>query len=67
MTYSDGVSEALDTNDDEFGRSRILEFVAANHESNADGMRNALQAAVSRHAAGRPQYDDLTLVVGKAL
>jgi serine phosphatase RsbU (regulator of sigma subunit) len=66
VTFSDGVSEALDAGDQEFGRTRILEAVAANNGANADGMRDALQAAVSRHATGRPQYDDLTLVVGKA-
>jgi len=66
VIYSDGVSEALDTNDEEFSRTRILALVGANSQSSADGMRDALQAAVSRHAAGRPQYDDLTLVIGKA-
>ena len=67
VTYSDGVSEALDSSDDEFGRARILAQVAASHSADADTMRDGIEAAVSQHAAGRPQYDDLTLVVGKVL
>jgi serine phosphatase RsbU (regulator of sigma subunit) len=66
LIFSDGVSEALNAGDEEFGRDRILAAVGAANLS-AEALRDRLLDAVRQHAAGRPQFDDLTLIVGKVL
>jgi serine phosphatase RsbU (regulator of sigma subunit) len=65
VMFSDGVSEAADARDREFGRDGIVDVVTRHHHLDADAMRDALHAAVCGHAAGRPQGDDVTLIVGK--
>ena len=64
--YSDGVSEALDVTEEEFGKSRIVTLVAENAGSTADAMLGLIEEAVLCHTAGRPQHDDITLVIGRA-
>lgn len=66
LAFSDGITEALSVADEEFGRSRLLDTVISHVGSSADLMRDAILDAVSSHAQGRPQFDDVTLVVGRS-
>jgi serine phosphatase RsbU (regulator of sigma subunit) len=66
VAFSDGVTEAINAAGDEFGRDRIAETIRANPHLSADAMRDLLHAAVRDHAAGQPQFDDLTIIVGRS-
>ena len=60
---SDGISEAVNHADEEFSEARIFELVAANRDASAAELIEKILQEVSRHAAGQPQMDDMTLVV----
>jgi sigma-B regulation protein RsbU (phosphoserine phosphatase) len=60
---SDGVTEARSTDNDEFGRERLLEAVQGCHGQKSDSVLDLLLSAVNRFAAGAPQADDITALV----
>jgi sigma-B regulation protein RsbU (phosphoserine phosphatase) len=63
--YTDGVTEAINEDYDEFGMER-LELVARNaRRGKAGAIATAITAAVHDHAGETPQFDDITLVVLK--
>lgn len=65
--YSDGVTEAMNATDDLFGEDR-LRAVAADHRSgSAATMLEGISRAVADFQGEAPQYDDVTLVVIKAV
>jgi len=63
VIFSDGVTEARNTADEEFGRARVLEAVQGCHGSTPDVVLDRLLSAVHRFSAGAPQADDLTALV----
>ena len=64
ILYSDGITEAANVEEEEFGNER-LEAVIGEHLSGAGGLRDAIAAAVDAFASGAPQYDDQTLVIAR--
>jgi sigma-B regulation protein RsbU (phosphoserine phosphatase) len=65
VIYSDGVTEAVDGDDQEFGDERLCEVVNRYRTRSAADIRDALFDAVERHQSSQPQYDDITAVVIK--
>ncbi len=63
LIYSDGVSEAQDTQGNFFGRKRLLDAVAACATGNCNAIHAAVQEAVAAFTEGAPQSDDITFVV----
>ncbi len=63
LIFSDGLTEALDEHEEQFGRERVVQVVLKNPRRSASEMRNAILAEVRSHSSGRPLADDLTLVV----
>jgi sigma-B regulation protein RsbU (phosphoserine phosphatase) len=63
VMFSDGVTEARSTTNDEFGRDRILEAIRHCHGMKSDMVLDLLLAAVNQFAAGAPQADDITALV----
>jgi sigma-B regulation protein RsbU (phosphoserine phosphatase) len=63
--YTDGITEAITANWDEFGEERLREVIRSTHKSSAENIRNAIYEAVLQFAGDTPQSDDLTLVVVK--
>jgi serine phosphatase RsbU (regulator of sigma subunit) len=61
VLYTDGVNEAMDTKGSEFGSARLQE-VLVNAPCGASAVGEAILSAVHRHAAGRDQSDDITLI-----
>jgi len=59
--YTDGVTEALDSREEEFGMERLTTLVASS--DSPDELCKAIFAAVDAFAAGVPQYDDQTLLI----
>ena len=61
--FSDGISEGMNRNGEEFGTERLMEIVKATREGTAREMVDAITAAVEEHRAGFPPNDDMTVVV----
>ncbi len=65
VCYTDGVTEAIDESQEEFGVERLRSLIAAHHNETAAAIVRAITDAVSRHSQGQPPFDDVTLVVIK--
>ena len=65
VIYSDGVTETVNPAGEEFGPDRLCDTIAANIESSAAGLRDKIEAAITRFAKGEPAVDDVTLVIVK--
>ncbi len=63
VLFSDGVSEALDPDGNEFEDARILESIAGAPAREAPAQMEHLLASVKRFTAGAPQNDDVTVLV----
>ena len=65
VIYSDGVTEAVDGEEQEFGDERLCEVVNRDRTRSAAEILEALFDAVELHQSNQPQYDDITAVVIK--
>jgi serine phosphatase RsbU (regulator of sigma subunit)/anti-sigma regulatory factor (Ser/Thr protein kinase) len=65
--YSDGVSEALSSREDEFGPEGVLACVRAQRDQSAAEILRCLDQSLFEFAAGRPYSDDRTTLILKAL
>lgn len=63
VMYTDGVSEAMSAESEEFGEKRLEEIIRAGRDTSAAGLIEAISNAVKKHTEGAPQSDDITLVV----
>ncbi len=59
--YTDGVTEAVNTNDELYGDDRLLE-VLKNTESDTDSICSAVKADVDEFVGDAPQFDDITML-----
>ena len=64
VIYTDGITEAMDARNNEFGETRLLETLRTNRGLEPASLLSVLVEAVQRFSAGE-QSDDLTLVVAK--
>jgi phosphoserine phosphatase RsbU/P len=62
LIYTDGVSEAMNPKGELYGEKRVREFLESNRGTAAE-IGKALLADVRRHANGRAQNDDITIMV----
>jgi serine phosphatase RsbU (regulator of sigma subunit)/pSer/pThr/pTyr-binding forkhead associated (FHA) protein len=65
VIYSDGVSEAVSPQGEEFGTQRLYDVVSRNLDASAAGIRDRIEAALTKWAQGTPAADDITLVIVK--
>ncbi|MDQ3070677.1 MAG: SpoIIE family protein phosphatase [Acidobacteriota bacterium] len=63
VIFSDGVSEAMSANEDEFGDDRLIEVVTEAGKGSAQQIVDGLLEAVKAFTHGAPQNDDITIVV----
>lgn len=63
--FSDGIVDASNDKDDQFGRVRIEQVIAKNCNRNARQIVDALFQATEKFSAGAPVFDDQTAVVLK--
>jgi sigma-B regulation protein RsbU (phosphoserine phosphatase) len=61
LIYTDGVIEALNSADEEFGLAQLIDIFAATHHT-ADGLLKAVMGAVREWSGEHEQGDDITLV-----
>ncbi|HPN34013.1 MAG TPA: PP2C family protein-serine/threonine phosphatase [bacterium] len=67
VLYSDGLTEAMNANDEEYGEKRLLACIQQNGELAAGQLINKLIESAENHAKNCPQWDDMTLVVIKRI
>lgn len=67
VIYSDGVSEANNLNEDEFGLDRLKDVIRANIKASASGLRDRVESALSDFTGTAAPNDDITLVIVKRL
>ena len=60
--YSDGVSEAMDPEENEFGEERLVAGLLARPRGGAKEVADGVLAEVRRHAGTARQSDDITVV-----
>ncbi|MFI5180442.1 MAG: PP2C family protein-serine/threonine phosphatase [Thermoanaerobaculia bacterium] len=66
VLYSDGITEAVNTSDEEFGMDRLVALIrGAEHES-PEILSGQIFEAVSDFTRGVAQYDDQTVLVARA-
>ncbi|HEV2879806.1 MAG TPA: SpoIIE family protein phosphatase [Pyrinomonadaceae bacterium] len=65
VIYSDGVSETQNAAGEEYGPVRLYNTVARYLESTAAGIRDKIEADLTKFAQGTPAGDDITLVIVK--
>ncbi|HSU24791.1 MAG TPA: GAF domain-containing SpoIIE family protein phosphatase, partial [Pyrinomonadaceae bacterium] len=65
VVYSDGVSEAVNPKDEEFGMARLEDVVRRNLKASAAGLRDKVESALSAFTQTAPANDDITLVIVK--
>jgi len=67
LGFTDGISECMDTGDQEWGEQRLMQAIRDCRGLEAKAMIERLMAAADAFAAGAKQHDDMTLVVMKLL
>jgi sigma-B regulation protein RsbU (phosphoserine phosphatase) len=65
IIYSDGITEALNKNNEEFGEDRLFAALTENIKSTADTLIEKVFDAVKIFVKDVPQSDDITIVVIK--
>ena len=66
LMYTDGVTEATDGADEQFGRARLEHILRESGLLPADAIRGRVFDELARFTGGRPQEDDATVVVVQA-
>ncbi len=65
VIYSDGVTETQNPQGEEFGPVRLYDVVARNLDASAAGIRDKIEAGITKFAQGTAAVDDITLVIVK--
>ncbi|MCP5536229.1 MAG: SpoIIE family protein phosphatase [Akkermansiaceae bacterium] len=62
LLYTDGVCEAVDKDDNEFGAGRLKTVFLQSAPMGAEAVVDSIRQAVSNFAGDQPQMDDITLI-----
>ena len=65
VIFSDGITEAFDEGDQQFGDERLAGVISEHRDEPAESIIRHIVDAVNKYAGRAPQADDLTLVVIK--
>jgi serine phosphatase RsbU (regulator of sigma subunit)/putative methionine-R-sulfoxide reductase with GAF domain len=63
VLYTDGVTEAIDEQEEQFGEERLEQVLCRHNGEPLGELSRALLAEIATFTAGRPPFDDLTLVL----
>lgn len=66
VLYTDGIIEAPDADDREFGEARLIDILEKNRDKNLDEMVFIVLHELARWTGGGPGHDDATLVLARA-
>lgn len=65
VAYTDGVTEALNAEGEEFGEARLQEILISGALGSADEVRRRIEEEMREWSRGAEQHDDLTFIVMK--
>jgi sigma-B regulation protein RsbU (phosphoserine phosphatase) len=63
VLFTDGVSEAMSKDAEEFGEERLEAVIRAHTEMSAQAVSVAIHHHVQEHTKGAPQSDDITMMI----
>ena len=63
LAFTDGISEAMNALEDDWGEDRMIAEAQEHADLNAEELLQRLFRAADAFAAGTPQHDDMTLVI----
>lgn len=63
FVFSDGVTEAMNENRELFDEERLEDLLKTLGSTSADEIISSVKEAITKHAAGFPQNDDITMLV----
>lgn len=62
LLYTDGVTEAINSGEEQFGEARLIETVVNSLDRSPTGIIENVRDAVMEFSGDEPQFDDLTLM-----
>lgn len=65
VLYTDGITEAENEADEQYGLERLCEVISRHWSQSAEAIKEAVVREVRQHIGQQTMYDDLTLVVLK--
>jgi sigma-B regulation protein RsbU (phosphoserine phosphatase) len=65
VLYSDGVTDAIDETEEQYGEERLMRAVEENAACSGEDLVERILESVNLHSGNLPQLDDITLVVVK--
>ena len=63
LLYTDGVTEAINRQEEQFGEDRLQETLRLHHGRPLAELRRALLSTLEEFTEGQPPFDDITLVL----
>ena len=67
ILYTDGVTEAINGEEEQFGQDRLVETIRRNIYLPVRDLIDGIKEEVATFSQGQPQFDDFTLVALKAI
>ena len=67
LIFSDGITEAMNLRDQEFGEERLVQLLSPLAQSSAQSISETILNKIAEHVGTAPQHDDSTLVVLKSI
>jgi sigma-B regulation protein RsbU (phosphoserine phosphatase) len=67
LCYTDGVNEALNKEEEEFGEEKIQELILENKSKSVQSLAEIIVEDIQDFCKGMPQYDDITLLITRRL
>lgn len=67
MLFTDGISESMNSSDEEWGEERLIDLAKTCDVLTASEAMNGIMTGAQTFAAGAPQHDDMTVVALRVL
>lgn len=65
VLYTDGVTEAINDKEEQFGQQRLIQLIEEGHNLPAQELIERIQREVTAFSGAQPQFDDVTLMILK--
>ncbi len=66
ILYTDGINEAMDEANHEFGDQKLIDLIKVNSQLSAGELVNLTKKQILKHIGKADRHDDMTMVVLKA-
>ena len=62
VVYTDGITDALNDKNEDWGTARLLQTIDTEAGGGADTLARTIRERIARHVGAQQQYDDMTLI-----